>query len=271
MPMIMMKFRTILFFILAIVAVSCSKSDDDSVDSFFKINGINADEFPEWAGWVNENNSSSVKYIYASFSNITDELYFWLCDEERKVICKSTINLPKQIVEDQGFGNLVTCERINNYYVAIKFISAIDNIELYYFSPSYENMKNNFSYLIIYKDRKIYTHKLEKAVSYQFELLQWYNNSLLLGEYSSDYCFCISRDGEKVTMIEDNGKARLRNIFEKDTYHIPLDYTKCIILSCSKLTEKEMGFYIYLESFDKGERLSFTAPSPFDPSEKFIT
>ena len=265
----MKSFKFVLLLMLAIVAVSCSKDDDDSVDPFFKINGINAEEFSTSWGRVGDFNSPDIKHIYYGYSNKSNNVYYWFCDEKSQVICTSILNVPKQIIEDQGYGNLVTCEWYGSYYVT--FINSVDNIEFYCYTPSYENLKNKFSYLFVYKDRKIYTHKIENDVTTSFKILNWYNNSYLLGNMHEDYSFCVTENGEKVTMFKDKGKARFRDVFDNDTYPIPLDYTKCIILFCSKLTDTEMGFCINIESFDTGEILGFTAPSPFDPSEKFIT
>ena len=48
------KFYYLMYFIaiawFSLSVFSCSKDDDSDVDSFFKINGIKAQDFPLWSG-----------------------------------------------------------------------------------------------------------------------------------------------------------------------------------------------------------------------------
>lgn len=255
---------------LAFVAVSCSKSDEESVkysDSFYEINGINPNDY----SWVDYSldHSPNVNYIYSGFRNNTDELYVWFCDEDKKVISKTIINLPKQINEDQGYGNIVACEREDGF-IGVKYIKDVDNFDFFIINPRYDKMKNNFSYLLIYNNKKLYSYKLEKGLDENSNILKWHKDSYLLGTGRHNYFYCLTDIGGKISLLEDNEKTNFRLALSDISCAIPLNYTECIILQYSKINNKDLGFLVLVESIDKGEEIIFNIPSPFNSSENHI-
>lgn len=259
----MEKFKIFILLAFTIIVVSCSKNDDDSANSFFRKNGIKSKEYPVWSG-VDNYKSSNVYTIISSFKINTDDYYIWFCDKELNIIGSTVINLPKQITEDQGYGNIVTCER-DDYSQGIQFIDDVDDVELYLYEPVYNNLRKKFFYLLFYKERKIISHKINAEIDNDSKILKWYNNSLLLGSenYGYHHFICLSINGEIISINEFH-KTSWNDIFGGSYIAIPLDYTKAISIL------KRETKVIEITSIDNENRINYSINSPFGSNENFI-
>lgn len=261
-------------FVFVFLVISCNKSEDGVKEiyydetEFFRVNGINQNDFQNFRGPYVYPQYESFRYC-CGFKVNTDDYYIWFCDEKDvKIISQTIINIPKQIVEDQGFGDIVTCERGTGPW-SLYFVDQVNDINLYCFTPNYDNLKNGFSYLLLFNGNKLYPLKLNMAINENWRAIEWYNKSILLGRDKKDFFYCVSEKGELIAQIDDYQGSRWYAIFQEDCISIPTSYTEFVSLTCSKLTNEEYGIMISIDSSEKKQHLYIMTSSPFDAKEVF--
>ena len=267
--MIMKKFSVIYLLMLATVAVSCSKSDDEIVASiykdFYSILQITPQDFPEIrTGGLETDQLSKVTRYCDGYKNNTEDYYIWLCDANDKIIGKTVINIPKTIIEDQGYGNIVTCGPVG--VSNPEYLLRVNNLEFYSLELSYTNSKNNFSYLLLLNGEKLSAQKYLGRSYFDLHIIEWYNNSVLYCDESGDY-YILSDNGNLISVIDKSiGKNSLYLFYNSKI--IPLNYYSYTAVANERGSQDRI--FIEVNSLDKNDYISFSIQSPFNTTEDFI-
>lgn len=273
----MKKFKYLVVFILTAVIASCSKSDDERNDvlyvdineGFYYYNHINHEDFPDdRQSQMGTDHLSKVTRCYCGFKRNTEDFYIWLCDSFN-IVGKIIINIPMQITEDQGFGNIVTCDLIGTPQPF--FLCRVKNLELYYLNLSYNNSKNDYSYLLLLNGEKLSAQKYKGRIYRdKKDIIEWYNNSILYRDESGDY-YILSDNGNLISVF-DSSLVRPSYYLFTNGKVIPLSYNSYITVAneVDRHGKYQNELIIEILSLDKDDYISFNFQSPFNTTEDFI-
>lgn len=205
---------------------------------------------------------------HSGFKNQTDDFYIWLCDTNDKIIGKTVINIPKTIIEDQGYGNIVTCGPVVVSFP--RYLSRVNNLEFYGLDLSYTNSKKYFSYLLLLNGEKLSAQKYSGRLDFDLHIIEWYNNSVLYRDESGDYNI-LSDNGNLISVFESSLSRPSYYLFYRGKV-IPLSYNSYIAVAneIDNHGKSQNIIAIELNSLDKNEYVSFSIQSPFNSSEDFI-
>ena len=270
----MKKFSVIYLLMLAAVAVSCSKSDDEILASiytdYYSILQITPQDFPEIrSGGLETDQLSKVTRYCDGYKNNTEDFYIWLCDANDKIIGKTVINIPKTIIEDQGYGNIVTCGPVG--VSNPEYLLRVNNLEFYSLKLSYTNSKNNFSYLLLLNGEKLSAQKYKGRIyGDKKDIIEWYNNSVLYRDESGDY-YILSDNGNLISVFESSLVRPSYYLFTNGKV-IPLSYNSYITVAneVDRHGKYQNTLIIEILSLDRDDYVSFNINSPFSTTEDFI-